>query len=70
MPSRILCGPAGCRTFCGLTVVPANADAEAHGDSNRLGGRPAGRDARRISLFREMRARACERRQSLKTLAK
>ena len=64
-PSRLLCGPAGCCTLCDLKVVTIDADAEAHGDADRLGGRLAGRDARRIPLFREMRARACERGQSL-----
>ena len=62
-PSRLLCGPAGCRTLSDLKVVTANADAEEHGDADRLGGRLEGRDARRISLVREMRARAFERRQ-------
>ena len=64
-PSRLLCGPAGCRTLSDLKVVTAVADAEANGDTDRLGGRLEGRDARRISLFREMRARMCGRKQSL-----
>ena len=63
-PSRLLCGPAGCRTLSDLKVVTANTDAEANCDADRLGGRLAGRDARRISLFREIRTRACERGQS------
>ena len=53
-----------------LENITAAADAAAHFNADRLGGRLAGRDARRISQFGEMRARACERRQSLKTLAK
>ena len=57
-PFLFLCGPAGCCTLCDLKVVAVDADAEAHGDADRLGGRLAGRDARRIYLFREMRARA------------
>ena len=48
-----------------LAVVWQAAVAEEHGDAERLGGHLAGRDARRISLFGEMRARASERRQSL-----
>ena len=70
MPSRLLYRLAGCRTLCDFEVVIADADAVAHCNADRLGGRLAGRDARRISLFGEMRARACERRQILKTLAK
>ena len=54
-PSRLLCGPAGCRTLSDLKVVTADADAVAHYDADRLGVRLAGRDARRISLCSEMR---------------
>ena len=53
-----------------LENITADADAEAHCSAYRLRDRLTGRDARRISLFREMRARVCKRRQSLQTLAK
>ena len=68
-PSRLLCGPAGCRTLYDFKVLTANADAVAHCDADRLGDHLAGRDARHISLFSDMGARACELRRSLKTLA-
>jgi len=57
--------PGGLLHLMRLENITADADAEAHCDADRLGGRLAGRDARRIYLFGEIRARACERRQSL-----
>ena len=57
--------PGGLLHLMRLKNITADADAEAHCDAVRISGRLAGRDNRRNSLFRVMRARTCERGQIL-----